>query len=55
MYNFWYDYQHKSKLCCIATNSFIIHIKNEDFYEEIENDVEKILIHQIMKSLKDDK
>ena len=29
------------KLCYMNTNSFIIHIKTEDFYEHIANDVEK--------------
>ena len=34
-------YQDKAKLCYIDTDSFIIHIKTEDFYEDIANDVEK--------------
>ena len=47
MYEFWYDYikpkyQDKSKLCYMNTNSFIIHIKTEDFFEDIGNDVEKL-------------
>ena len=29
------------KLCYMDTDSFIIHIKTEDFYEDIANDVEK--------------
>ena len=46
MYEFWYDYikpkyQEKAKLCYMDTDSFIIHIKTEDFYEDIANDVEK--------------
>ena len=46
MYEFWYDYikpkyQDKAKLCYTDTDSFIIHIKTEDFYEDIANDVEK--------------
>ena len=46
MYKFWYDYiQPKYKdrvnLCYLDTDSFIIHIKTEDFYEDIANDVEK--------------
>ena len=46
MYEFWYDYikpkyQDREKLCYMGTDSFIIHIKTEDFYEEIANDVEK--------------
>ena len=53
MYEFWYDYikpkyQHNAKLCYMDTNSFIVYIKTEDFYEDIANDVEKDLIHQIM-------
>ena len=34
-------YQDKTKLCYIDTDSFIIHIKTEDFYKDIANDVEK--------------
>ena len=46
MYEFWYDYvkpkyQDKAKLCYMDTDSFIIHIKTEDFYEDIVDDVEK--------------
>ena len=46
MYEFWYDYikpkyQDKTKLCYMDTGSFIIQIKNEDFYEDISNNVEK--------------
>ena len=46
MYEFWYDYikpkyQDKAKLCYMDTDSFVIHIKTEDFYEDIANDVEK--------------
>ena len=46
MYEFWYDYikpkyQGKAKLCYMDTDSFIIHIKTEDFYKDIANDVEK--------------
>ena len=31
------------------TDSFIIHIKIEAFYRDIADDVEKDMIHQIMK------
>ena len=31
------------------TDSFIMNIKTEDFYKDIANDVEKDLMHQIMK------
>ena len=46
MYEFWYDYikpkyQDKSKLCYMDTGSFVIHIKTEDFYKNIANNVEK--------------
>ena len=46
MYEFWYDYikpkyQDRAKLCYRDTESFIIHIKTEDFYEDIADDVEK--------------
>ena len=45
MYEFWYDYikpkyQDKAKLCDMDTDSFTIHIKTKDFYEDIANDVE---------------
>ena len=37
MYEFWYDYvkpkyEDKAKLCYMDTDSFVIHIKTEDFY-----------------------
>ena len=46
MYKFWYGYMkpkygHNVKLCYMDTDSFIIHIKTKDFYEDIANDVEK--------------
>ena len=46
MYEFWYDYiqpkyKDRVKLCYMDTDSFIIHIKTEDFYKDIANDVEK--------------
>ena len=46
MYEFWYDYvkpkyQDKARLCYMDTDSFVIHIKTEDFYKDIGNDVEK--------------
>ena len=45
MYEFWYDYLKpkygdKAKLCYTDTDSFIIHIITEDFFEDISNDVE---------------
>ena len=46
MYQFWYDYikpkyQYNAKLCYMDTDRFIIHIKTEDAYEDIADDVEK--------------
>ena len=46
MYEFWYDYikpkyKDKAKLCYMDTDSFVIHIGTEDFYEDIADDVEK--------------
>ena len=46
MYEFWYDYikpkyDKKAKLCYMDTDSFIIHIKTEDFYEDIADHVAK--------------
>ena len=46
MYEFWYDYikpkyRYKAKMCYTDTESLVIHIKTEDFYENIANDVEK--------------
>ena len=46
IYEFWYDYLKPKygdnvKLCYMDTDSFIMHIKKEDFYKDIANDVEK--------------
>ena len=46
MYEFWYNYikpkyQSNAKLCYMDTDSFIIQIKTEDFYEDVPNDVKK--------------
>ena len=46
IYNFWYDYfkpkyGYRAKLCYMDTDSFIIHIKTEDFFQDISDDVEK--------------
>ena len=44
MYEFWYDYlkpKYGDKLCYTDTESFIIYIITEDFFEDIFNDVEK--------------
>ena len=47
MYEFWYDYikpiyGDKAKLCYTDTDSFVIHIKTDDFYKDISNDVERL-------------
>ena len=34
-------YGDKVKLCYIDTDSFIMHVKTEEFYKDIANDVEK--------------
>ena len=46
LYEFWYDfikpmYSDKAKLCYTDTDSLVIHIKTEDFYKDIANDVER--------------
>ena len=46
MYEFWYDYMKPKhadnvKLYSVNTDSFIIHIKTEDFYKDIADDTEK--------------
>ena len=46
MFEFWYDYLRpmyggKIRLCYTDTDSFIMHIKTDDFYKDINNDVDK--------------
>ena len=46
MHEFWYDYvepkyKEKAKLCYTDTDSFVINIFTEDFFEDINNDVER--------------
>ena len=46
MYEFWYDYikpkyKEKAKLCYMDTDSFIINIFTEDFFDDINNNVER--------------
>ena len=46
MYEFWYDYMKPKynndvKLCYMDTDSFVMHIKTNDFYKDIASDVEK--------------
>ena len=45
MYEYWYDDMKPKcgdniKLCYMDTDSFIMHVKTEDFYEDIANNVE---------------
>ena len=45
-YEFWYDYikpkyGDKARLCYMDTDSFVMHIKTEDFYKDIAGDVER--------------
>ena len=46
MYESWYDYiqpkyQDNVKLSYMDTDSFIVHIKTEDFHEDTANNIEK--------------
>ena len=46
MYDYWYNetkpkYEDRIRLCYMDTDSFIMHIKTEDFYKDIADDVEK--------------
>ena len=46
MYEFWYDflkpkYKDNAKLCYMDTDSFVINIFTEDFFENINNDVKR--------------
>ena len=54
MNEFWYDYmkpkyQNNAKLCYLDTDSFIIHIKTEHFYKDLQIVLKMDMIHQIMK------
>ena len=54
MYEIWYDYLKskygkKTKLCYMDTDSFITHIKTEDIYKNISEDVKKRFNTSIMK------
>ena len=46
MYEFWYDYikpnyGERAKLCYTDTDSFVIHIITQEFFEDIFSDVER--------------
>ena len=59
MHTFWYDYinpkyRDRAKLCYTDTDSFIIYIKSEDFFEDISNDVDRWFDHlTTIKMIKD--
>ena len=58
MYNFWYDYFKPkygdgTKLCYTDTDSFIIYIRTEDFFQDISSDVEKWFDTSMIKMIKD--
>ena len=45
MYEYWYDYVkpkygENAKLCYMDTDSFIVHVKADDIYKDIAEDVE---------------
>ena len=47
MYEYWYDdmkpkYGDKIRLCYMETDSFIMHVKTEDFYDDIAKMLKKI-------------
>ena len=47
MYEFRYDYVkpkygENGKLCYMDTGSFIVHVKTDDIYKDIAEDIEKI-------------
>ena len=58
IYEFWYDsiklkYQDNATLCYMDKDSFIIHIKTEDFYEDTAITLLNGLTHQtIVKMIK---
>ena len=46
MYEFWYDYlipkyNEQAKMCYMDTNSLIVHIKTEDIYKHISENIRK--------------
>ena len=59
MNELWYGYikpndEDNAKLRYMDTDSFVIHIKTEDFYEDIANYAKNGLTHQtIVKMIKD--
>ena len=58
VYEFQYDYmkpkyKDKVKLCYMDTGSFLIHIKTEDFYKDIANNIERWFDTSMMRMMKD--
>ena len=54
MYDFWYDYVkpkygENTKLCYVDPGSFIVHVKTDDAYKDIPEDVETRFDTWIMK------
>ena len=54
MYEFWYDYVkpkygENAKLCYMDTDSFIVHVKTDDIYKDIAEDVETRFEISILK------
>ena len=50
MYEFWYDYVkqkygEKAELCCMDTGSFIVYIKTNDIYKDVERSWKNIKDH----------
>ena len=46
MYEFWYNYikpkyEDRAKLCYMDTDSFVVNIETEDFYEDIAGNCER--------------
>ena len=46
MYKFWYDYVkpkygENAKLCCMDTDSFVVHVEADEVFKDIAENVEK--------------
>ena len=57
MYEFWYDYikpkyGENTKICYMDTDSFIVHVKTDDFYKDIGE--EMIFTKSLQRMLKQD-
>ena len=58
MYEFWYDYikpkyGDRAKLGCMDTDSIVIHVFTEDFFEDMNNDVERWFDTSMIRMIKD--